>query len=123
MHDTIEIESRGIRGVFVATVEFTDGAEAQARALGADPFAVEAAGFACDVADYAQVEALAHFAEEKYGGADAIMNNAGGMIPPSTVIDANLAQIEFLMKVNYFGVWNGVSVFGKRFIERARTLP
>ena len=27
-------------GVFVATVEFTDGAEAQAMALGADPAAV-----------------------------------------------------------------------------------
>lgn len=27
-------------GVFVATVAFTDGAEAQARALGADPAAV-----------------------------------------------------------------------------------
>jgi NAD(P)-dependent dehydrogenase (short-subunit alcohol dehydrogenase family) len=79
---------------------------------------VEAAGFACDVADNAQVAALADFAEENFGGADAIMNNAGVMIPPSTVIDANLAQIEFVMKVNYFGVWNGVSVFGKRFIER-----
>jgi len=29
-----------VPGVFVATVAFTDGAEAQARALGADPAAV-----------------------------------------------------------------------------------
>jgi len=79
---------------------------------------IAAAGFACDVADYAQVEALADFAEDTFGGADAIMNNAGVLIPPSTVIDADLAQIEFVMKVNYFGVWNGVSVFGKRFVER-----
>jgi NAD(P)-dependent dehydrogenase (short-subunit alcohol dehydrogenase family) len=79
---------------------------------------IESAGFACDVADYAQVEALADFAEATYGGADAIMNNAGVMIPPSTVIDADLAQIEFVMKVTYFGVWNGVSVFGKRFVAR-----
>jgi len=29
-----------VPGVFVATVAFTDGAEAQARALGADPAAI-----------------------------------------------------------------------------------
>ncbi len=40
MHDTVDLEARGVPGVFVATVEFTDGAEAQAKALGADPAAV-----------------------------------------------------------------------------------
>ena len=40
MHDTVDLEARGIPGVFVATVEFVDGARAQARALGADPAAV-----------------------------------------------------------------------------------
>ena len=40
MHDIVDLESRGIPGVFVATTQFTDGAETQARALGADPAAV-----------------------------------------------------------------------------------
>ena len=40
MHDTVDLEDRGIPGVFVATVEFVDGAKAQAKALGADPAAV-----------------------------------------------------------------------------------
>ena len=40
MHDIIDLEGRGVPGVFVATVEFTDGAERQARALGGDPAAV-----------------------------------------------------------------------------------
>ena len=40
MHDTVDLESRGVPSVFVATVEFADGAAAQARALGADPAAV-----------------------------------------------------------------------------------
>ena len=40
MHDTADLETRGVPGVFVATVEFEDGARAQARALGADPAAV-----------------------------------------------------------------------------------
>ena len=40
MHDTADLELRGIPGVFVATVEFEDGAKVQADALGADPAAV-----------------------------------------------------------------------------------
>ena len=36
MHDTADLEARGIPSVFVATVEFEDGAERQAEALGAD---------------------------------------------------------------------------------------
>ena len=40
MHDIVDLESRGVPGVFVATVEFVDGAELQARQLGADPAAV-----------------------------------------------------------------------------------
>ena len=40
MHDTVDLESRGVPTAFVATTEFRDGAEAQARALGADPLGV-----------------------------------------------------------------------------------
>jgi hypothetical protein len=40
VHDTVDLEARGIPGVFVATAEFADGAKVQARALGADPAAV-----------------------------------------------------------------------------------
>ena len=36
----IDLEARGVPGVYVATVEFIDGAETQARALGGDPAAV-----------------------------------------------------------------------------------
>ncbi len=37
MHDTVDLEARGIPAIFVATVEFEDGVSAQARALGAEP--------------------------------------------------------------------------------------
>jgi hypothetical protein len=40
VHDIVDLEARGVPGVFVATVAFTDGAEVQARSLGADPAAV-----------------------------------------------------------------------------------
>lgn len=37
MHDITELESRGLPGVIVASREFVDAAEAQARALGSEP--------------------------------------------------------------------------------------
>jgi hypothetical protein len=37
LHDTADLETRGIPAVFVATTEFAAAASAQARALGADP--------------------------------------------------------------------------------------
>jgi hypothetical protein len=40
VHDIIDLEARGVPAVFVATVEFVDGAEQQARALGGHPAAV-----------------------------------------------------------------------------------
>ena len=40
MHDIVDLESRGLPGVFVATVQFVDGAAAQSKALGLEPAAV-----------------------------------------------------------------------------------
>ena len=40
MHDTADLEARGVPSAFVATVEFIDGAERQAKALGADTAAI-----------------------------------------------------------------------------------
>ncbi|TMJ14488.1 MAG: hypothetical protein E6H02_03170 [Bacillati bacterium ANGP1] len=37
MHDIVDLEGRGIPGVLIASSEFVGAAEAQARALGADP--------------------------------------------------------------------------------------
>jgi alkanesulfonate monooxygenase SsuD/methylene tetrahydromethanopterin reductase-like flavin-dependent oxidoreductase (luciferase family) len=37
VHDIVDLESRGIPAVLVASREFVDAAAAQARALGADP--------------------------------------------------------------------------------------
>ena len=40
MHDIADLERRGIPSVFVATIQFVDGAEVQGKALGFDPAAV-----------------------------------------------------------------------------------
>ena len=37
MHDITELEGAGLPGVFVASAEFVQAAEAQAAALGSDP--------------------------------------------------------------------------------------
>jgi hypothetical protein len=37
VHDTVNIEAAGIPIVFVASTEFVEAADAQSRALGADP--------------------------------------------------------------------------------------
>lgn len=37
MHDIIDLEGRGVPGVYVASTEFEDAAHAQAAALGYDP--------------------------------------------------------------------------------------
>jgi hypothetical protein len=58
VHDIIDLEARGIPGVFVATTEFVDGAEHQAKALGADPAAVYVAHPIQDRTD-AEMEAIA----------------------------------------------------------------
>ena len=40
MHDTVDLEDRGIPSVFVSTVEFVDAANVQAKALGTEASAV-----------------------------------------------------------------------------------
>ena len=40
MHDIVDLESRGIPGVFIASDAFTEAARTQAKALGCDPLVV-----------------------------------------------------------------------------------
>jgi hypothetical protein len=40
LHDTTDLESRGIPALYIATTEFQDAAAAQARSLGADPVGI-----------------------------------------------------------------------------------
>jgi hypothetical protein len=68
VHDIIDLEARGIPGVFVATTEFVDGAEHQARALGADPAAVYVQHPIQDRTD-AEMDAIADAAFERVAAA------------------------------------------------------
>lgn len=79
---------------------------------------VEVRVFECDVTDRDQVEALADFAWGQLGRVDVLVNNAGVGPTMSSVIEARRDDVQRVFNVNVFGVWNGVSVFGQRFIAQ-----
>jgi len=58
VHDIVDLEARGVPGVLVASSEFVEAAEAQARALGAEPVRVFVAHPIQDRTD-AEIQALA----------------------------------------------------------------
>lgn len=85
----------------------------QLRALG-----MESTQYHCDVTNRTEVEALADFAWDKMGRVDVIVNNAGVAQEFSSVIDTPLEEVRRVHDVNFIGVWNGISVFGKRFLAQ-----
>lgn len=107
---------RGCR-VMLADID-TEAAEQAALALrhgGAD---VRVAF--CDVGEHASVEALADRAWAAFGAVQLVFNNAGVM-STAPVIDADPREVHWIIDTNLKGVWNGCSVFGRRF--RDQQLP
>ena len=72
----------------------------------------------CDVADLQQVEALADFAWSEFGRVDMIFNNAGVGLRQVPIIETPVDELRSMFDVNFFGVWHGCRVFGKRFLEQ-----
>lgn len=88
-----------------------DEASAELRAAGRDVVIK-----ICDVSDIAQVEQLADEVWSSHGRADVIFNNAGIATARGPAIETDRQEMDRIFGVNLFGVWNGVSVFGKRFV-------
>lgn len=84
------------------------------RAEGANAIAVQV-----DVGDRSSVENLADVAWDTYGSVEMIFNNAGIAILEEQ-LDTGETDLQWIYNVNFFGVWYGCSVFGKRFIEAGR---
>ncbi|WP_077147153.1 SDR family oxidoreductase [Sphingopyxis sp. KK2] len=76
---------------------------------------IDARAFVGDVTDAASVEALADFAWGQHGRADAIVANAGIGGPRQSVIDCDAQEARALFEVNFWGVWNCIRSFGRRF--------
>jgi len=81
-------------------------------------FGIEAGYKVVDVTDRSQVEALADYAWDTYGKVDVIVNNAGMMLPNQPMIETDIADVERIFAVNFYGVWHGSTVFAKRMIEQ-----
>jgi len=65
---------------------------------------------AVDVADKAQMQAFADAVEDKFGGADIVINNAGVALI-QTVEDTSSEDFEWLMGINFWGVVYGSQMF------------
>ena len=79
---------------------------------------VEASYALCDVTDLAQVEALADTAWAQFGRVDMVFNNAGIGVSQTPIVDTDIKDLHAVFDVNFFGVWHGCRVFGKRLIEQ-----
>lgn len=90
-----------------------DEAVAQLKDMG-----IEACGTECDVTKPEDVESLADFSWKQYGQVHIIINNTGIGPNMTSVINATPEQIMSVLNVNLMGAWNGVTVFGKRFIKQ-----
>ena len=90
-----------------------DEAVAELKGLG-----VDASAMVMDVTDPKSMEALADFAWDTYGGVHVLINNAGIAIGRTPMVDLPLEDLHKLMNVNFFGVWHGAAIFGKRMIAQ-----
>ena len=79
---------------------------------------VEASAMVMDVTDPDSMQALADFAWSTYGGVHVLINNAGIAINRASITDVPLTDMRRLFDVNFFGVWHGAAIFGKRMIEQ-----
>ncbi len=68
----------------------------------------KAASLACDVADYAAVEALVAATTQRFGRPDILINNAGVIEPIATIATADPAAWANNIQINLVGAFNAV---------------
>lgn len=75
--------------------------------------------FKADVTDEAQVAELARAVQDKHGGADILINNAG-VVMSGLLVDVEDADWRRLFELNVLGVVHGCRAFLPRMIERGQ---
>lgn len=68
----------------------------------------KALALACDVANYASVEAAAQQTVARFGGLDVLINNAGVLKPIAPLAEADPADWAQVIDINTTGVFNGM---------------
>lgn len=88
-------------------------------------FKPRAWAFECDVSELDQVQAMANFAEECFGGThdctaiNLVVNNAGVGIGGKPIGETSIEDWKWTMGVNLWGVIHGCHVFAPRLRARA----
>jgi len=75
-----------------------------------------AAASACDVSDYAAVDALVRDTAAKFGNIDALINNAGVIEPIATVAESDPAEWARNIEINLTGAYNPIRAVLPRMI-------
>ena len=119
--------SRGL-GKAIATLFAREGAKVvlsarstkdiEQNALSLRVEGLEAIAFPCDVSDPQQVEDLARFAIEKYGGFEIWVNNAGIAGPYGSTLNLSPDQFLSVLRTNIFGDYYGSVVALRHFLPR-----
>jgi NAD(P)-dependent dehydrogenase (short-subunit alcohol dehydrogenase family) len=80
-----------------------DKAAAVAKAIGGDVVAQ-----ACDVSDYAAMEALVAATRERFGRVDALINNAGVIEPIASIADSDPVSWARNIEINLIGAYHAI---------------
>ena len=72
----------------------------------------------CDVTKIEDIEALADSAWSEFGAVDVLINNAGIKAPNRPVTELHMEDLHAVFDVNFFGMWRGAAIFGKRMVEQ-----
>jgi glucose 1-dehydrogenase len=78
----------------------------------------EAVAFVCNVSDPQQIENLARFTIDRYGGFDIWVNNAGVAGPYGATIDLAPDQFMSVLQTNIIGVYHGSRLAMRHFLSR-----
>jgi 3-oxoacyl-[acyl-carrier protein] reductase len=76
-----------------------------------------ASATACDVSDYAAVEALVRETEGRFGPVDALINNAGVIEPIASIADSDPAIWARNIEINLIGTYNPIRALLPRMIK------
>ena len=88
------------------------------RASVADEFANNGLVVDLDVADAGQWQAMVDQTQQRFGGIDILINNAGVVAPSVAIIDLDIEQYMRVIRVNQIGPLLGIKYVAPSIIER-----
>ncbi|MBP8047177.1 MAG: SDR family oxidoreductase [Anaerolineales bacterium] len=130
LKDKVAVITGGSRGLGLAIAQTYARAGAKVVIASRTPHAVDlavdslrasgyqATGLACDVADMAQVEALAQHAIQTFGRMDIWVNNAGLSAPYGPTVHIPRRDFITVINTNIIGTYNGSIVAMRHFLAQ-----